>query len=129
MLADAAQVAEGKLWCLGAGWSRIKANTPAPQALGIVVHVPFDMTNRPIKIECRLLTDDGEQVETEDDSPEAIGAGAEFEVGRPPGIKHGERLNFPLVLRFNGLAHKPGGYVWECKIEDEPVAHWPFRAT
>jgi hypothetical protein len=128
VLADAVQTAEDKLWMLGAGWSQIAANTPAPQGLGIIVHVPFDMTNRPIKIEVTLLNDDGENVEI-GEPPAPVGAAAEFEIGRPPGIKQGERLNFPLALRFNGLAHEPGGYVWQCKIDDEPVAHWPFRAV
>jgi uncharacterized protein DUF6941 len=127
VLADAVQSAEDKLWILGAGWSQIQANTPAPQGLGIIVHVPYDMTSRAIKIDVRLLTDDGEQVK-DDDSQNPIGAGAEFEVGRPPGMKPGERLNLPLALRFNGLAHDPGAYVWECKIDGERVGTWPFRA-
>ncbi|MGV1048688.1 MAG: DUF6941 family protein [Solirubrobacterales bacterium] len=128
ILADAVQVAEDKLFILGGGWSQIQANTPAPQGLGIIVHVPFDMTNRPIKIEVSLLDDDGNQVEAgEPLAP--IGAAAEFEIGRPPGMKQGERSNLPLALRFNGLAHAPGGYVWECKIDGEPVANWPFRAV
>lgn len=112
---------------LGAGWSQIAANEPAPQGLGVIVHIPFDMTNRKIAMNVSLLTEDGEQVTNEADEP--IGAVAEFEVGRPPGIKHGERLNFPLALRFNGISHTPGGYVWECKIDGEPVANWPFRAV
>lgn len=103
------------------------ANEPAPQGLGVIVHIPFDMTNRKITMNVSLLTEDGEQVMNEADEP--IGAVAEFEVGRPPGIKHGERLNFPLALRFNGISHAPGGYVWECQIDGEPVANWPFRAV
>jgi hypothetical protein len=128
VLADAVQTAEDKLWMLGAGWSQIQANTPAPQGLGIIVHVPFDMTNRPINIEVFLLDADGEQVQA-GEPPAPIGAAAEFEIGRPPGMKPGERSNVPLALRFNGLAHAPGGYVWECKIDGEPVANWPFRAV
>jgi hypothetical protein len=128
VLADAVQAAEDKLWMLGAGWSQIQANTPAPQGLGIIVHVPFDMTNRQIHIEVALLDDDGEPVLV-GEPPAPIGAAADFEIGRPPGMKQGERSNVPLALRFNGLAHAPGGYVWDCKIDGEPVANWPFRAV
>jgi hypothetical protein len=127
VLADAVQAADDKLWMLGAGWSIIQANTPAPQGLGIIVHVPFDMTNRPIKLEVSLVDDDGNAVQNDDNQP--IGAEAEFEIGRPPGMKAGERSNVPLALRFNGLQYKPGGYVWVCKVDDEPVANWPFRAV
>lgn len=125
VLADAVQSAEGKLWILGAGWSQIQANTPAPQGLGIIVHVPFDMTNRPLKLEVSLLDDDGKPIEIEE---EEIGSVTEFEIGRPPGMKAGERSNVPLALRFNGLQHAPGGYVWECRIDGQPLATWPFRA-
>jgi hypothetical protein len=125
VLADAVEVADDKLWMLGAGWSRIVADTPAPQGLGIIVHVPFDMTNRMIKLEVHLLDVDGDPV-LFGDPPQPVGSAAEFEIGRPPGIKQGERLNFPLALRFNGLAHRPGGYVWECRIENEQVAQGRF---
>ena len=128
ILADGAQVADGKLYVLGGGWTRLKPNTPAPQSLGIVVHIPFDMTNQPLKLEVNLLDDDGNVVER-GDPPQAVMAGGEFEVGRPPGVKQGEPMNFPLVLNFNGLSLEQGGYVWQCKVQDEPVARWPFRVV
>lgn len=128
VLCDAVQVAEGKLWMLGAGWTRIPANQPSPQGLGIIVHVPYDMANQKRTIEVGLIDSDGQPVMR--GNPEApVGGQGEFEIGRPVGIKPGELLNLPLAFRFNGIQHEPGGYVWECKIDGETLARWPFQAV
>lgn len=127
VLCDAVQVAEGKLWMLGAGWTRIAANTPAPQGLGVIAHVPYDMANRKFLMELQLLDADGQPVSF-GDPPQPLGSAGEFEVGRPAGVKPGETLAFPMAFRFNGIFHPPGGYVWECKVDGEVLARWPFQA-
>jgi hypothetical protein len=124
VLADGAQVAEGKLYVLGGGWTRLRANAPAPVSLGIIIHVPWDSTNHQITLNVDLLDDDGEKVLVEGNE---VAAAGQFEVGRPPGMKPGEPLNFPMALNFNGLALDEGGYVWECKLQGEVVARCPFR--
>jgi len=93
-----------------------------------MVHVPFDMANRKLKLELGLFDSDGQEVMW-GEPPQPVGRAGEFEVGRPAGVKPGEPLNFPLVFRFNGLSHEPGGYVWECKVEGETLARWPFQAV
>lgn len=128
LTADAVQLAEGKLWMLGAGWTRIPANVPAPQGLGVIVHVPFDMANQTLKLEVSLIDADGQPV-LRGEPPAPVGAGGEFEIGRPAGVKPGERLDFQMAFRFNGMHHEPGGYVWECSVQDEVLARWPFQAV
>lgn len=128
ILSDGAQVADGKLYVLGGGWTRMKPNTPAPHALGVIVHVPFDMTNQELKLELALLDDDGKGVQPPG-APGPVKAEGEFEVGRPPGVKSGELMNFPLALTFNGIALEPGGYVWQCTVGGQQVARWPFRVV
>jgi hypothetical protein len=125
LLCDSAQAQGGKLYVLGGGWTRLQANTAADVALAIVVHVPWDRSNQKIRLEAVLRDDDGSAVELDGAT---VVAGGEFEVGRPPGLKQGERINFPLVISFNGIALPPGGYVWECTMDGETVARWPFRA-
>ncbi len=125
VLCDAAQATGGKLYVLGGGWTRLRANTPANIALGIVVHIPWDRANHKIRFEAVLRNDDGEAVEMNDTQVRGTG---EFEVGRPPGMKQGEQINFPLVMSFNGLALPAGGYVWECEIDGDVVTRCPFRA-
>lgn len=124
ILCDAAQAAEGKLYVMGGGWTRLAAQTPAPIALAILIHVPYDMTNKSLKIKAALLDDDGNQVEIEGNPVQGLG---EFELGRPPGTKQGEQLTMPIVMNFQGLALDQGGYVFECSIQDEEVARCPFR--
>lgn len=125
ILSDAAQAQGGKLYVLGGGWTRLRSGVPASMALGIVVHIPFDKTNQRLKLSVDLLTEDGDQVTV---GPEkAVQAFGEFEVGRPPGVKQGETLNFPMVMTFNGLQLEEGGYVFECKIGEEAIARCPFR--
>lgn len=127
VLCDAVQVAEGKLWMLGAGWTRIPANQPAPQGLGVIVHVPYDMGNQTHQLEVALLDADGQPV-LRGEPPLPVGSAGDFEVGRPVGIKPGEALNFPVAFRFNGFQHEPGGYVWECRVDGETLARCPFQA-
>lgn len=127
ILCDSVQEAEGKLWMLGAGWTRIVANTPAPQGLGVIVHVPYDLANKKFQLEVQLMDADGQPV-LFGDPPQPVGAGGEFEVGRPAGVKPGETLTVPMDFRFNGIFHPPGSYVWECRVDGETLARWPFYA-
>lgn len=128
VLCDAVQAAEGKLWILGGGWTRTPANTPAPQGLGVIIHVPFDMANKTLGLEVALLDADGQPV-LRGDPAGPVGSAGQFEVGRPAGIKPGETLNFPIAFRFNGMFHEPGGYVWECRVDGETLARCPFQAV
>ena len=84
ILADAAHVAEGKLYLMGGGWTRLFARqVPFVHALAIAVGflVPWDETNEPHDFELKIVSEDGQSV-----SPPMHG---EMEVGRPPGIKKG----------------------------------------
>jgi len=125
LLCDAAEEAGGKLYILGGGWSVIQApNVLAPMALAIKMSVPWDQANEPHQILASLKTDDGEPV---DAGNGPVFAQGEIEVGRPPGSKRGSPLDAPFVLRFNGLALPPGGYVWELDIDGTQLAREPFR--
>jgi hypothetical protein len=52
---------------------------------------------------------------------------AEFEVGRPPGIKPGSDINQPMVFKYDGLGLPQGGYVFEFSMNDDVIARSPFR--
>jgi len=84
ILADAAHVAEGKLYLMGGGWTRLFARqVPFVHALAIAVGflVPWDETNEPHDFELKIVSEDGQSV-----IPPMQG---QMEVGRPPGIKKG----------------------------------------
>ncbi len=61
MLADHAQVADGKLFISGGGWS---VCGPGPVACGVAVlfHIPWQHTNEKISFTLRLLDEDGAPV-------------------------------------------------------------------
>ena len=58
MLADAAQVADGKLYVLGAG-IQVLGPQPQPAALGLLIHVPWDRANISHDWKIELLDEDG----------------------------------------------------------------------
>lgn len=85
MLCDHAQVADGKLYISGGGWS-FTGPVPSPSAIAIKIDVPWDRTNDQIHLLLRLLGQDGEPVMQDGPiGPQPIQLEADFEVGRPPG--------------------------------------------
>ncbi len=129
LLADSAQTAEGKLFVMGGGWGLIGPN-PAPMAIAMLIDVPWDQANKRHSWKLSLLDEDGQPVRLMGPIGEqAIEVTAEFEVGRPPGIKPGTPLTVPLAVNMGPLPLQPGrGYVWVCSINGETKEDWrlPF---
>jgi hypothetical protein len=123
LLADAAQVYDGKLQVLGGGWQFI-GPLISPYAVAILVSVPWTETNRRHKISIGLHDSDGAPIKVASDPNGADAAAlvmfAEFEIGRPPGFSQGTPLNIPLAFSVGALPLKPGRYVWICTIDELP---------
>jgi len=125
MLADAAQAVQGKLYILGGGWSTAGPD-PTPMAIAIKVEVPWDEANRPHRLKLALVDGDGQPVIV----PTATGdrpleLGAEFEVGRPPGLRPGTPLDLPLAMNLGPLPLQPDRrYVWRLSIDDHSEEDW-----
>lgn len=121
LLADAAQVADGKLHILGGGWSI--TGPPAPSAIAILVEIPWDQTNRRLEWRLELVDSDGYPVLTPEQEP--IMMGGEFEVGRPPGTPQGASIGLPLALNLAPLPLAPASrYEWRFTIDDESREDW-----
>jgi hypothetical protein len=121
MLADSAQTADGKLYILGGGWSVTNA-TNITMSIAIKIEVPWDKTNVSHKLKLILLTEDGQPVMVNDRPCEIQ---ADFEVGRPPGLKPGTPIDFPLAINMSQLNLLPGSrYVWHCSIDNETDETW-----
>jgi len=126
LLCDHAQVANEKLYVLGGGWKQVGvADTPFPCALAVLLEIDWNATNEKHELHMQLLDDDGNPVEISEVGP--VGAQAQFEVGRPPGVKPGTSLNQPMVFKFDGIALPAGGYVFEMSIDGTVLARTPFR--
>jgi hypothetical protein len=126
LLCDRAQVAEGKLYVLGGGWNQAQAGGAFPVEVAILVAVPWTATNEKHPFNLVLVTDDGEQVEIDEN---AIQIAGEFEVGRPPGVKPGTSLNQAMVFKFGMFQLPLGGYVFEFSIGGKVLGRTPFRVS
>ncbi len=125
LLCDAAQEANGKLYVIGGGWSDVlQSDQPMSMALAIVLHVPWDQTNMKHEFRVQLQTADGEPWMHDGGAP--IQAEANFEIGRPPGIKPGSELNAPIAPSFHGVLLPAGGYVWKLTVDGEELGRTPF---
>lgn len=129
LLADFAQVADGKLTVVGGGWS-LTGPDPAPFGIAILVHVPWDQANRRHTLRLELVDADGESVtapggEGGVEEPIVFLDDVEFEVGRPAGIKPGTPLELPLAVNSGPLPLEPGGrYEWRLSIDGESDGDW-----
>jgi len=94
--------------------------------VGIIFHVPYDMTNQMLSIAARLLDDDGAPALV---NGEEVAATGEFEMGRPAGTKQGETSSLPMAMNFQGIVLDPGGHVFEVSAQDEVPARCRFRVT
>lgn len=135
VLCDWAEAVGGKVYIMGAGWTRLAANAPAPVAAAVFVRVPWDQTNRQHAIALALLTEDGHPV-----SPAVPGVPPEvvvppvrlegkFEVGRPAGTREGSPLAASFAFRAPALSLNPGRYSFQLQIDGDPYASAPFEVV
>lgn len=118
LLCDSAQVYDGKLSLLGAGWSWIRSGTP--YAVAAIVDVPWDKTNSKLKGTFLLVNEDGRTVAPDGTNPMKVEV--EFEVGRPVGLKPGSSQRVPLfiqVIPMDLSYAQPGRYSWRLEIDGE----------
>jgi hypothetical protein len=126
LLCDSAQVADGKLYVLGGGWSLCGPGR-FQHALAIKVEVPWNESNRPHTLVAVLMDEDSRPVRVGDPAAEVRFHGT-FEVGRPPGLPPGTPLDFPLAVNLGPLELPPGaGYFWSVSIDGQEVRRVRFR--
>ena len=125
LLADAAQVSEGKLYVLGAGW-RFTGPEPVASAIALIFEIPWDRANEPIPFDLQLVDADG-QTSVLPDGGELRVEG-QIEVGRPPGHPPGESISAPMAAGVGALPLEPGTYEWRLTVDGESSADWtlPF---
>ena len=120
-LADAAQVSpDGKLHALGVGWTQTASPVTAPSAVGIILHVPWDETNRKIRWTLDLIDGDGKSVQLPagEGNSTAVHMENEIEVGRPPGIKPGSSINVPFAVNIGPMPLPSNStFQWLLRVE------------
>ncbi len=126
MLADSAQVADGKLFILGGGLSEIGPG-PQPSAIAMLIEVPWDRANINHDWKFELLDEDGTPV-LFDDQPVIVGG--QFEAGRPAGLAPGTSMTVPMAINFTALPIDAGTrYEWRLSVNETGEPEWslPFR--
>lgn len=126
LLCDSAQVADGKLYVLGGGWS-VCGPGPFLHGITLKVEVPWNEANKKHSLTADLIHQDGRTVEV-GDPPEEIRFGTEFEVGRPPGLLPASSMDFPLAINFGPMELPPGEmYAWRIVIDKTEVDRVNFQ--
>ncbi len=128
LLCDSAQVAEGKLYLLGAGWS-ITGPQPAPSVVAIRVEVDWNDADKPHHWELYLIDEDGQEVVINTpDGPQALEIRGEFQVQRAVGIPEGSPLDVPMVVNL-GPIPLPGGKRYDWRLSIDGTSNEDWRAT
>jgi hypothetical protein len=125
MLADHAQVADGKLFISGAGWS-MGSPGGLNSAIALLFGIGWEHTNERTTFVLRLLDADGHQVATPGpDGAQPIQVGGTFEVGRPPGVLPGSEINVPFAINTGTLQLPPGQqFTWILEVDGRTEADW-----
>jgi hypothetical protein len=130
LLCDAAQVAEGKLYILGGGWS-ITGPEPMPSAIAIKIDVGWHETEKMHHWELFLIDADGEPVMF--DTPEGrqpVEIRGDFQVGRPEGIPAGSSVDFALAVNIGPLPLTTATrFTWRLSIDGVSEEDWSLAFT
>ena len=121
LLADRAEAVNGKLYMVGGGWDRMGlTGIPGPANFDVAVGilVGYNETNSPHSIELLL--------EDEDNKPVLGPIAAQFEMGRPAGMKLGQTQRFQMVLRGPFPIPKAGSFHWVAVLDGERKARTQF---
>jgi uncharacterized protein DUF6941 len=131
MLADAAQVVDGKLYILGGGWTSISPGL-AQFAIAGIVDVPWAQTNEQhaFRLDCIDLDGNPLMAPTTNGEMPLAGEGT-LGVGRPLGVRPGAAIPVALALPFNVVLPPGGAYEWRLSIGGETREEWrmPFRTS
>ncbi len=108
LVADYAEVINGKAYVVGAGWDKFSPPAyPAPMKIGIAVgiRVPYLESNTPHHLSVRMRNGDGQEV---------FKIEGDLETGRPPGSR-GDSILVPLAV--NAQVDVPSPQLFELVAE------------
>ncbi len=124
IMADSAEVVNGKLYLMGGGWDHLVVNQPFPtqQLISIAVSfsVGWDETNIRQPMEIRIEDMEGKQLAR---------VNGEIEAGRPRGITPGQAQRVQLAFKLPLRIEKPDRFSVTALIADEIAGHASFGIT
>jgi hypothetical protein len=122
LLADSAQVADGKLFILGGGWS-VTGPDPTPSAVAIKVAVDSHEFNVPHHWELFLEDADGQQVRFETpEGSQIIEVRGDFSATAPADVPEGTPVDVPIAVNFGPIPLSDGErYTWRMVVDGETL--------
>ena len=130
LLCDSAQVADGKLFVLGGGWS-LTGPDPMPSAIAMKIDVDWHEADRAHHWELYLEDEDGQPVMV--DTPEGhhpVEVRGEFTVTRPSTIPEGTPIDVALAVNLGPLPLVSGvRYNWRLAIDGNSQSDWALGFT
>jgi hypothetical protein len=124
VLADRAEIVNGKLYAMGAAWDRIGVadfGQPLSLSVAIGVLVPWNATNQQHTVTLTLRDADGAPVEFRIE--------ASFVAGRPAFLNGETQRVLLAVPAANVLLPHPGNYVLAAAIDGREMKVVRFSAT
>jgi Family of unknown function (DUF6941) len=123
LLADSAQVAEGKLYILGGGWS-LSGPEPVPSAVAIKVEVDTHEFDRMHHWELFLEDADGQLVQFESpEGPQTIEIRGDFSASAPDGVPAGTPVDVPIAVNLGPIPLRPNSrFTWRLVIDGESLS-------
>ena len=104
LIADYAELVNGKLYLMGGGWDTFNAAAEPIQlapAIALGVRIGWEETNRNVPVRVTIEDDDG---------AEMVRADGNLTVGRPPGLEAGATQLAQMTARLGILLPRFGGY-------------------
>jgi len=130
LLCDSAQVADGKLFILGGGWS-VTGPDPVPSAIAMKIDVDWHEADMAHHWELFLEDADGRPVMV--DTPEghhAIEVRGEFSVTRPTTVPEGTPIDVALAVNMGPVPLAAGNrYTWRLVVDGETSETWALAFT
>jgi hypothetical protein len=124
LLADRAEVVNGKLYAMGAAWERIGVSDfaqPLTISFALGVLVPWNATNRPHTVALTIHDADGRPLD--------FRVEASFVTGRPPNL-NGETQRVLLAVPTAGVhLPGPGSYVLSAAVDGLEAKSVRFSAA
>ncbi len=116
LVADAVQVARGKLFILGGGWNTLLVPSfpvkHPSMAVAVRVRIPWSWTGRPIDVKVDLEDGDGRRL-----FPNPIHQ--KIQVRKPEGMPVGSDVVVPRAFTISNLTFEaPGGYAFVITLDD-----------
>ncbi len=130
MLCDAAQVADGKLYILGGGWS-ILVPKPIPTAIALRFEVDWMEADIDHHWKLCLIDADGEPMKIDSgEGPTPIELEGDFRVGRPNDLPPGASIDMVVAINLSPLPFLPSTrYSWVMNIDDQTHEDWAVTFT